>query len=117
MVRFSAAVILAMPKSAIFAVPSAESMMLAGLMSRCTMPFECVVQRHRGLPQDTEHALGAERLRGAQHLVQRRPIHVFHGDVGQVALLLHIVNGHDSRMREHARRSRLAEQALTLALD
>ena len=35
----SEAVILAMPKSVIFAVPSAAIMMLAGLTSRCTMPL------------------------------------------------------------------------------
>ena len=41
MVNCSEAVILAMPKSVILAEPSGSIMMLAGLMSRCTMPLEC----------------------------------------------------------------------------
>ena len=116
MVNCSDAVILAMPKSVIFTVPSAATMRLAGLISRCTMPFGVsVIERRRGLGQNAEHALGRNRLAGLEHLIERRPVHVFHGDVGQVALLLHVVDGDDAGVGEDARRARLAKEAFAQA--
>ena len=44
------------------------------------------------------------------------PSTILHGDVGQVALLLHVVDGDDAGMRQDAGRARLAEQALAQAL-
>ncbi len=58
-----------------------------------------------------------DRLGLAQYLVQRRPVHIFHRDVRDVALLVHIVDGDDPRVREHPRRSRLAKQPLAHAVE
>ena len=71
-----------------------------------------IVERHGGLSQDAEHPLGRNGLRFRQHLVERRPIDVFHGDIGQLALLLHVVDGDDSGVRQDARRPRFPKQAL-----
>ena len=60
-------------------------------------------------------AASERRLLGKQ-LVERRPVDVFHGDVGQLALLLDVVDGDDSGMREHAGRAGLAEEPLAQAL-
>ena len=90
----SAAVILAIPKSAIFAVPLAA-------MS--------VVQRHGGLGENAEHAVRRQRLRLREHLVQGGPVDIFHGDVSQIALLFHIVDGDDAGMGQDAGGARLAE--------
>jgi hypothetical protein len=76
-----------------------------------------VVERDGGLSQNAEETDTVDRFGFAQHLVEGRPVHVFHGDVGEIALLLDIVDGDDSGMREHAGRAGLAEEALAHALD
>src|SRR5438876_4974966 len=47
-------------------------------------------------------------------MLEGRPGHKLHGDISQIALLGHIVNGDDAGMRENARGARLAKQALAL---
>ena len=70
-----------------------------------------VIQGHGGLAENAEHAVRGERLAGNK-LVERGPVDVLHGDVGDVVLLLHVVDGDDARMREDAGRAGFAEQAL-----
>ena len=73
-----------------------------------------VVQRHRGLPQDGEDLVARDRHRPGQHVIERGPVYEFHGDIGQVALLLHVVNGDDARVGTGCppARARLTEQPL-----
>jgi hypothetical protein len=84
MVSCSDAVILAMPKSAILAVPSRRDHDVGRLdVAMDDALLVRIVERHGGLSQDAEHPLGRDGARVREHLVERRPIHVFHGDIGQ----------------------------------
>ena len=73
-----------------------------------------IVEGHGGLAENSEQAVRGERLAGDK-LVERGAVDVLHGDVGDVVLRLHIVDGDDARMREDAGRARFAEQALAQA--
>ena len=70
-------------------------------------PAVGVVEAGRNRPQHIKDVflLGA-RLRG-QQMVQGRTIDELHGDIGDVVLLAHLVDGDDGRMGEHPGRTRL----------
>ena len=70
-----------------------------------------VIERHGGLAQNGEHAVRRQRLPGNQ-LVERGTVHVLHGDVGDVVLRLHVIDGDDTGVREDACRARFAKQPL-----
>ena len=74
-----------------------------------------VVEGVGGLRQDAEHPLRRHGSLFRQPLIHGRPVHVLHGDVRQVVLLLHVVNGDDAGMGEDSRRSRFPEKALPQA--
>src|SRR5262249_9132296 len=76
-----------------------------------TLPVR-VIQRGRGLRKNAKDAIGGERLRFRKQLIERWTIDIFHGDIREFALLLHVVNRHDTRMRQNPRRTGFAEQAL-----
>ena len=55
-------------------------------------------------------------LRAGENGVEGGPVHVLHGDVGDVALLLDVVDRDDAGMGKDAGRAGLAEEALAEAL-
>jgi len=72
-----------------------------------------VVEGGRGLAKNAQHARAGEGLGRGEDLFERRPVDVRHRDVGEAVGFVHVVNGDDVGVRENARRTRLAEQALT----
>ena len=76
----------------------------------------CVVERHGRLSENAEHQVGLEGRLFRKQLVERRPIDVFHGDVSQIALLLHVVDGDDPRVGQDTGRASFPEQALAEAV-
>ena len=58
-----------------------------------------VIQGRRGLAQDPEDRRRIRRLRAAEYFLEGGAVHELHRDVGQVALLGHVVDGHDARVR------------------
>src|SRR5216117_3434635 len=105
----------AMPKSMIFTCPRASSMMLPGLMSRCTTPRSCAKASPSATWWDVDRVRRGER-RLQQALAQVGPLEQLHRQVSEVALLAEIVGRDDVRMRELAGGLGLLEKALVVIL-
>ena len=103
----------ATPKSVSFARQSADTMMFAGLMSRCVIPKRCARSRPSATCA-TRSAMRGDRQprRLAQDLLQRLALEQLHRDVGDAVLLADVVDGDDVGMVEAAGRARLAQEAL-----
>ena len=73
--------------------------MLAVLTSRCTIFFSCGVgERLTHLHEYVEHAVRGDLALAPQDLLQRRSIHVLHGDVVAAVLLTGVVHRDDVRV-------------------
>jgi len=82
----------AMPKSMILAWPRGSSMMLPGLMSRCTTPRSCAKPSPSATccAMSTESAMRADLLHPrAQVVALEQP----HGEIREVVLLAEVVGG------------------------
>ena len=69
-----------------------------------------VVERGSGLAENSQHPRPGKRLVGRQNLFEGGPVHVGHRDIGEAIVLVHVVDRHDIRVREDARRTRFHEQ-------
>ena len=70
-----------------------------------------VIERRRGLPQDVQGLFAFGNAAGGEHVLERRPVHALHGDVGQILMPAQIVDHDNARMRKRSGRARFAEQS------
>jgi len=88
-----AGAIFARPKSRILAWPRLVTKMLAGLMSRWTMPWECAAVKGVGdLNAERQERLKVQWPKRG-HVLQRLAVEKFHGDEGFAILLADVVDG------------------------
>ena len=107
----------AMPKSAIFAWPALVSMMFAGLMSRCTTPRSWLYCSPASRSSMIRTVVGQrEPLLLVEQRFQRRTVHEFHDDVGDIAGLAVVEDADDVGMGQPAGGLRLTAEAGQLLL-
>src|SRR5579863_4531150 len=70
------------------------------------------VERRRGLLKNIEHPLPRNGVRPQHQIAQGTTAHILHHDVGDFAILLKLVDGDNSGMREHTSGPRLAVEPL-----
>ena len=99
-----------MPKSRTFARPSRVIMMLAGLMSRWTMPLACAAASAAATcaPYSSAVAIGSGALR--EHPIERRALDQLHRDEGRARVLVDVVDRDDVRVVEGGGRARLLHE-------
>ena len=101
----------ARPKSRIFAGPRSTRKMFAGLMSRCTIPFECARRGRRRSECRSPGAPNLDRL-GGDAVLERLALEQLHGDERPALEFSDVVNRADVRMIERRRGARLAAKPL-----
>ena len=88
----------ASPKSRILAWPRLVTKMLAGLMSRWTMPSACAASSASAISMASGRMVSVSSGRARDAMLQRHAVQKLHGDEGLAVLLADVVDGADVGM-------------------